>query len=29
MRPTSLQKIAFAALLVLMFGVTTGWLGGL
>jgi hypothetical protein len=29
MTPTSLQKIAFAALLVLMFGVTTGWLGGL
>jgi hypothetical protein len=29
MRPTTFQKIAFAALLVLMFGVTTGWLGGL
>ncbi|MFT6022809.1 MAG: hypothetical protein ACI9PY_000920 [Ascidiaceihabitans sp.] len=29
MTPNSFQKIAYAALLVLMFGVTTGWLGGL
>jgi hypothetical protein len=29
MGPKSFQKIAYAALIVLMFGVTTGWLGGL
>mgnify|MGYP000214024532 CR=1 FL=1 len=29
MTPTGFQKIAYAALIVLMFGVTTGWLGGL
>lgn len=29
MTPTSFQKIAYAALIVLMFGVTTGFLGGL
>jgi hypothetical protein len=29
MLPKSFQKIAYAALIVLMFGVTTGWLGGL
>jgi hypothetical protein len=29
MTPNSFQKIAYAALIVLMFGVTTGTLGGL
>lgn len=29
MSRTGLQKIAYAALLVLLFGVATGWLGGL
>ncbi len=29
MSPTGLQKIAYAALLVLLFGVASGWLGGL
>lgn len=29
MGPKWFQKIAYAALIVLMFGVTTGWLGGL
>jgi hypothetical protein len=29
MRPTGFQKVAYAALLVLMFGVTTGMFGGL
>ncbi len=29
MTPTPFQKIAYAVLIVLMFGVTTGWLGGL
>ena len=29
MAPTGIQKIAFVALIVLMLGVTSGWLGGL
>lgn len=29
MSSTGLQKTAYAALIVLMFGVCTGWLGGL
>lgn len=29
MQPTAFQKIAFAVLIVLMFGVTLGLLGGL
>jgi len=29
MSRTGLQKIAYTALLVLLFGVATGWLGGL
>ncbi|EEB83512.1 hypothetical protein [Roseobacter sp. GAI101] len=29
MAPTPFQKITYAALLVLLFGVATGWLGGL
>jgi hypothetical protein len=29
MSRTGLQKFAYIALLVLLFGVTTGWLGGL
>jgi hypothetical protein len=29
MSQTGVQKLAFAALLVLLFGVSTGWLGGL
>ncbi len=29
MQNGSFQRIAYAALIVLMFGVTTGWLGGL
>ena len=29
MSRSGLQKIAYAALLVLLFGVATGWLGGL
>lgn len=29
MEPTAFQKIAFAALIALMFGVTLGLLGGL
>jgi hypothetical protein len=29
MRPTAFQKIAYAALILLMFGVTTGMFGGL
>lgn len=29
MKQTGIQKIAFAALIVVMFGVCTGWLGGL
>lgn len=29
MSRTGLQKIAYVALLVLLFGVATGWLGGL
>lgn len=29
MSRSGLQKIAYAALLLLLFGVTTGWLGGL
>ncbi len=29
MVPTQFQKITYAALVVLLFGVTTGWLGGL
>ena len=29
MKASTFQNIAFALLIVLMFGVTTGWLGGL
>ncbi len=29
MVPTPFQKITYAALIVLLFGVSTGWLGGL
>ena len=29
MNVSTLQTIAFVVLIVLMFGVTTGWLGGL
>lgn len=29
MSQTGLQKIAYVALLIVMFGVATGWLGGL
>jgi hypothetical protein len=29
MAPTTLQKLAYVALLVVMFGTATGWLGGL
>lgn len=29
MSRTGLQKIAYVALLLMMFGVATGWLGGL
>ena len=29
MGPNSFRKIVYSALIVLMFGVTTGWLGGL
>jgi hypothetical protein len=29
MEAKTLQNIAFVVLIVLMFGVTTGWLGGL
>lgn len=29
MEPNTFQKIAYVALIVLLFGVTTGWLGGL
>lgn len=29
MKNTTIQKVSYAALIVLMFGVTTGWLGGL
>ena len=29
MAPTGIQKAAYVALIVLLFGVTTGWLGGL
>lgn len=29
MSGTGVQKLAYAALLVLLFGVCTGWLGGL
>ncbi len=29
MTPTRFQKIAYVALIVVMFGVTSGWLGGL
>ena len=29
MVPTPFQKITYAALIVLLFGVATGWLGGL
>ena len=29
MQPTAFQKIAFVVLILLMFGVTTGLLGGL
>jgi len=29
MAPTSLQKIAYVALIIVLFGVASGWLGGL
>lgn len=29
MSPTGLQKTAYVALVVLLFGVSSGWLGGL
>ncbi|MDF1728886.1 MAG: hypothetical protein P1U53_14175 [Sulfitobacter sp.] len=29
MAPTGLQKVAFAALIVLLLGISLGWLGGL
>ena len=29
MAPTTLQKLSYAALLVVMFGTASGWLGGL
>jgi hypothetical protein len=29
MAPTPFQKITYVALIVLLFGVSTGWLGGL
>jgi len=29
MAPTTLQKLSYAALIVVLFGVATGWLGGL
>ncbi len=29
MTPTTLQKVSYIALIVLVFGVCTGWLGGL
>lgn len=29
MRPAKFQRITFILLLLLMFGVTTGWLGGI
>ncbi|NNE51342.1 MAG: hypothetical protein HKN30_02960 [Sulfitobacter sp.] len=29
MAPTGLQKVAFVALIVLLFGVASGWLGGM
>ena len=29
MSQTGIQKIAYAALVVVLFGVATGWLGGL
>lgn len=29
MAPTAFQKIAFVALILVLFGVTSGWLGGL
>lgn len=29
MSPNAIQKIAYAALLLLLFGLATGWLGGL
>jgi hypothetical protein len=29
MTPSGIQKIAYLALVVLLFGVATGWLGGL
>jgi hypothetical protein len=29
MTPSGIQKVAYAALIVLLFGVATGWLGGL
>lgn len=29
MAPTAFQKVAYAALIVLLFGVATGWLGGM
>lgn len=29
MTPSGIQKVAYVALVVLLFGVATGWLGGL
>lgn len=29
MTPTGIQKVTYAALIILLFGVSTGWLGGL
>jgi hypothetical protein len=29
MTPSGIQKVAYTALIVLLFGVATGWLGGL
>lgn len=29
MSPNGIQKLAYAALLVLLFGLSSGWLGGL
>lgn len=29
MRPKTFQKVSYVALIVLLFGVSTGWLGGL
>ena len=29
MAPTALQKVAYVALIALLFGTTSGWLGGM